>query len=368
MARRRAVVDPAMLQGLVNSSMTQEVQRGTPKTSDPAFPVFATPVNRDIIVYIPHTNVVSTENGEIMQVLPSHIHDTVQGKSFSSIRCISGLSGPQFDELGYDGTCPACEAMSDVWELYKVKLEAEAKRYGITDVQDDPNDTLGPIRKRILAERAIKDVEEYVTFTAVIIPTKAKYTPTDDAMDNLEPVFVHWRKQRYEDNITAELDKMMNPPSHPAGLFWYWKFSYDTKGKEATPRDSAKNAKYSVISDPQALAIFEPFREKAEEVAKEFTLLKAAEVVIAVQFLYKEDLQAEVDGLMSKTRQLLKMANQGGGVQPAIGTPQQQGANPLANFGTSPSQGGEVQQKPPQNLGQQNQQQQPQQGSPVSFG
>lgn len=362
MARR--VVDTKLLQGLVDGSANQEIQKGTPRTTDPNFPVFATPVNSDILVYVPMTNTVTDENGMDMKVLHSHIHDAKIGKGFTSIRCISGLSAnPAFDALGYDGTCPACEATREAWELYRLKLDAEAKRIGI-DPQNDANDVLKPAREKILGEMDIKGAEEYVTFPIVIIPTKAKFQPADDALQNLQVVFVHWRKKRYDDAIIGALDTMMVNPGHPAGMFWLWKFTYDTQGKQANARDSAKNAKYTPITDQNAMTMLDQFKPVAEEKAKEFTLLKAAEVVVATQFLYKEDMEVEVNKVMSKTRQLLELAQVGGA--PALGAPAGQpvgqlgAGNPLANFGVAqdaPQQG--APQGAPLNLGQQ---------SPVNLG
>lgn len=361
MARR--TVDPSMLQGLVQQAQHQEVQKGSPRTTDKNFPVFSTPVNTDILVYIPRTNVISTENAEEMQVLNAVIHDARIGKQFTSLRCINGLQGPGFDALGYDGTCPACEGTADVWDLYRMKLNAEAKKLGI-DPQNDVNDTLKPVRERILSEMDLKGGEEYVTFPIVIIPTKGKFQPADDALENLEVVFVHWRKSRYEKSILGALDSLMTNPGHPAGMFWLWKFSYDTKGKQPNARDSAKEAKYTPITDGEALTLFEKFRQPAEEKAAPFTLVKAAEVVVANQFLYKEDIEVEVNKILAKTRNLLELANVGGG-QPALGAGQPAGAlgvgNPLANFGT-------VDASAQPNLGEAQPNGGQPQGTPIKFG
>lgn len=364
MARRK--VDVNMLAGLVQGSATQELQKGTPRTTDPNFPVFTTPVNQDILVYIPTTNVVKDENGSNMNVLNSLIHEGKNGKQFVSLRCISGLTGNAlFEELGYDGTCPCCDATQEVWELYRHKLGNEASRLGI-DPQNDPSDTLKPIREKILGEMDLKGAEEFVTFPIVIIPTKGKFTPADDALETMQVVFVHWRKKRYNDSILGALEQLMSNPGHPAGLFWFWKFSYDTQGKQPTAMASAKNAKYSVIQDQAGLASLERFKAVAEQKAAEFTLLKAAEVVVATQFVYKDDLLTDVNKIMQKTRTLNELAGTQGG-QPAIGTGQPAGqlggANPLANFGVAQPDA-----TAPQGQLGVTPEQAPVQGNPVSFG
>jgi len=326
MARK---VDVSLISQLNAGAENQEVKKGNRKTIDPNFPVFSTPVNEDILVYIPKTNVITTENGEDMKTLDAFIHDYKQGNGYGQIRCISGLSGGVYTEvLGYDGTCPACEAMTDAWELYRRKLDAEAKKLGI-DPQNDPTDVLKSARQKILSEMDIRGAEEYVTFPVVIIPTKGKMQPTEDAINNLKVQFVTWRKKRFEDNILAALDTLMTNPGHPAGMFWIWKFSYNTEGKQANARDSAKNAKYTPIVDSNALAFLGQYVTHCEKAAENFTNDKATEVLVANQFLYKEDYDAQINKIMAKTRSLLEISEVGGVVQPQITA----GVNPLASFG-----------------------------------
>lgn len=334
MARKR--VDTSKIEGLIASTKGQEIQKGTPRTWDPAFPLFATPVNTDILVYIPRTNVHQTENGETMEVLESLVHEGKAGNSYVSLRCIHGLQGnPLFDELGYDGSCPACEATQEAWELYRHKLNTEAARIGI-DPQNDPNDTLKSTRERILSEMDMKGAEEYVTFPVVVIPMAGKMTPAPDALETMQVQFVHWRKKRYNDTLMAALDALMVNPGHPAGLFWYWKFSYDTKGKQANARDSAKSAKYNIIQDVNIAQTWKALIDKAEEKAKEFTITKAVEVVVAVNYLYKEDMLAEVNKCMVKTRQVLELAKtQAPGAVQGAALQSPAGGNALLNFGTT---------------------------------
>lgn len=331
MARK---VDASLLAGLVQGAEGQEIVKGVQKSTDPKFPVFKTPVNENILVYIPRTNVMAGENGEVMKMLETHIHDYKRGKSYGQLRCINGLSNPVFNALGYDGVCPACEGMKEVWELYNLKLGEEAKKLGV-DPQNDPSNLLEGAKKRILGEMDLSNADEYVTFPIVIIPTSGKMQPTEDALKNLKVVFVQWKKKRYNDSIVSALDTLMENPGHPAGMFWMWNFTYDTQGKQANARDSAKNAKYIPITDGKATAKLESFIKPCEEASAEFTLVKAAEVVVSNQFMYKEDLQAEVDKVLAKTRQMLDLAQAGGmGGQPQIGTAQPNvgGGNLLSGF------------------------------------
>lgn len=330
----RKTVNPAMLQGLVAQSQEQVIQKGTPRTTDPNFPVFATPVNEKILVYIPKTTVREDHNGETLDVLHSILHDYHKGNSFGTLRCIHGLQGEAFEELGYDGSCPACEAIPEEWELYNAKMEAEAKQRGIS-LDNDPNDLMKSTRQELLKGMSLKAPDEYVTFPVVIIRLQPDGSISPEAINNLEPVFVHFRKKRYNEKVLGALKALMNAPAHLGGQIMSWDFTYDTQGKPADAMNSAKNATYTVIrdgdflNDPSVQAIV----AKAEEVAQPFTLFKAAEVVTAVQFLYKEDLDAEVSAIMRPDRQMLELYKMKG--SQALEAPQQQ--NTLANFGQEQS-------------------------------
>jgi hypothetical protein len=326
MARK---VDVNLLAQLNAGAEKQEVKKGGfSRTSDPKFPVFSTPINKDILVYIPNTNVIQTENGSEMKLMNVHTHTYREGNITGMLRCISGLEGGVYTEvLGYDGTCPACEAVKDCWALYNRKIDAEAKKLGI-DPQNDTGDVLKSTRRKILDEMDMKGTEEYVTFPIVIIPTQeGKMVPTNDAMNNLQVQFVVWTKKRYEKNIIGALDSLMENPGHPGGMFWVWKFSYDTGGKQANARDSAKNAKYMPITDGGYLNLLNPAKANLDKVAAEFTNEKAAEVIISNQYMYKEDLEDKVNKIMAKTRQLLSLSE-----TEALGGPALP-ENPLAAFG-----------------------------------
>lgn len=326
MARK---VDVNLLDELNVGAEKQEVKKGGfSKTTDPKFPVFSTPVNRDVLVYIPTTNVVTTENGSDMKLLNVHTHTYREGNYTNMLRCINGLEGGAFSSaLGYDGTCPACEAVKECWELYNRKIAAEAKKLGI-DPQNDTGDVLKGARQKILGEMDMKGTEEYVTFPIVIIPTQEKsIKPTEDALKNLQVQFVVWTKKRYEKNILGALDSLLENPGHPAGMFWVWKFSYDTQGKQANARDSAKNANYMPITDEKFLNMLNPAKPALEKAAAEFTNKKATEVIVSNQFMYKEDLEEKVNKIMAKTRNLLAISDTESLGVPAAST------NPLAGFG-----------------------------------
>lgn len=337
MARK---VDMSLISELNKGAENQVVKGGNAKSIDPKFPVFATPINEDILVYIPKTNVIKTENGEELKLLHSHLHSFVNGKRFGQFRCITGLAGGPFDQLGYDGTCPACDAMGEVWDLYNKKIATEATRMGVVDPQNDPTDMLKGVKEKARKEMDLQTAEEYVTFPVVIIPQKERFVPTDDAKDTLKVQFVTWRKSRYDKNIGAAVEEGIDgdPLESPAGVFWSWKFTYDTQGKPANARDSAREAKYTVLNTAGKLAGLKKLEKVCEEAAKEFTNEKAIEVIVANQFMYKEDLEAEVGKVMAKTRGLLEASNINSVTSaPGLQAPTPANPNPMVGYGNAPS-------------------------------
>lgn len=330
---KRRTVDASKIAGLVTQAKNQEVVKGTPRTRDPKFPLMTTPVNTKVLVYIPRTNVVQDESGETMQVLQSHQHALKIGRGFSNVRCISGLTGNDlFDELGYDGTCPACDALPEVWDLYNTKQDAEIKRQGL-DKDADNKDALKAFREVALRERAVKESEEFVAFPVVIIPSTG-FKLNDNALAESKAFFVQWRKERYEKLIGKALEAIPSTPEHPGGMFFMWDFTYDTKGKQATAMDSARELTITAITDSASLETYKTVQDNAEKIAEEFTVNKAAEVIVASEFLYKEDLEKEINRAMTSTRETLALSQAGG----LAGSPQLTapvaGSNPLLAFGS----------------------------------
>lgn len=350
-------LDLGVITQITKETQQQEKPVGFSKTLDPAFPVFTTPVQQSVLVYIPRTNVVETENGEIVENLKTFVHNYKEGKAFLQARCIRGLSGGVFTEqLGYDGECPFCGATSAEWDVYNKKLEYEAKKLGV-DPANDPQEVLKPVKQKLARERAVDNDEEFVTFPVILIPMKAEtgkkrnYNVADNWEENLQPCFVTWKKKRYEDYITGAIDKLPGTVGvdHEGGTFWIWCFEYDAKGKEPNARDAAKEAKYTPIVDSASLAQYLPIVETLEARVAEFTREKAQEVLVMNQFYSKADLEQTANKLQAKAKavlQQLEAMELGGG---STAAPQGLGAG-LSGFGNPAGSTG-VEQKTPAQLG-----------------
>lgn len=302
----KKVVDPALIGACVAGAENQVISAGTPKSDDPNFPVFRTPLEKDLIVYFPKVCVQNVDGKEVYNPLYSHAHSVRKGaKQYLTYRCISGLSGGAYESLGYDGSCPFCDGIATCWELYNEKMARKAAELGI-DLNNDANDSMKPFRTDFLNEMVIKRAEEYVTFPIVIISDTGAIPQSLEAA-TLEAQYVTMRRDTFEQKIMEPLTKQAVPIPHPGGMFFKWCYTYDTKGKQANVRDAAKNAQYLPIVDMGGVTALQPFVQAAEAKAAGFTNTQAAAVVIMNQFYEKADLEKEADLILADTNRTLSV-------------------------------------------------------------
>lgn len=329
--------DASKLGQMIAASQGQKVIKGVQKTKDPDFPVFGTPVDKDILIYIPRTNITSDENGETMGVLHSVIHDYKEGRQFGSLRCIKGLDNEVFSELGYDGECPLCKALNECWALYNQYVDLKAKQLNLKKnadgTYDDPEELLKPYKEQYRKEMAINQPTEYVTFPIVVIPkAPAAAKPAEGWEKEAKAYWLHWRRERYEEKILKQLDSLDENPGHPAGLIWLAKYTYDTKGAKADPMLAAKNATYSICQNQSK---FEDVMRKGEELAREFTIQKAVETVIAVDFKSVNEIERKLSSIMKDTRNKLAILSGGGADSTANKAIENDAEKALEQFGVT---------------------------------
>lgn len=276
-------------------------------STDTNFPLFRTPVGENLLVYIPKLNVIDNGDGtETNVLLHSATHKYNTGKQFGDITCITGfpMDNPVAEILGYVGhTCPACDAISECWDLVNAKTEALGRQMGI-DPANDREERLKPSRQKFMQEMAIQRSAEYVTFPIVVLPAKNN-RPTEDAMEKMQGYFVTMTKQRYEEKVCAGLDALYENPGHIAGRWMTWKFIYDTKGAQPNARDAAKNAQFLIIDNSAAINALQPYVEKAEEIGAKFTNEKALEVLTALEPQSYDEILAATNRVMKETRNTL---------------------------------------------------------------
>lgn len=341
MATKRPIPQD-VLQVALAQAQEQKASTGFSPTLDSNFPVMKPFLNQQIVVYVPNTNTVTVDGKETMQFVNSVRHQVNRGNFTEYVRCIHGL---ELEALGWDGECPLCKATEESWELYNIKLDAEAARQGLASAKDDPNEVLKTFKTQIGKERAVNKREAYLSYPLVVVPVGADKLPIQGGVPE---VFIHdVRKGRYDDLMDKALKQLLKKPEHPNGLFLIFDYTYDTKGQQPNPRDAGKNLTVTVISSEDHLQHLKPLIPQLEEAAKEFTIEKINSVLVANQFMYKDEVEEIANKVMSPTRLQLAALREGqnqmlnGGGQPALGVPQANG-NSLVAYGQPVQQNQQV--------------------------
>lgn len=365
MAQKREI--PAdVLQQAYAQTQQQVAKGGYSPTKDPKFPVLPTFLQTRKIIYFPRTNVEVIDGEEILVTTKSVRHSINKGNFTQMVRCIHGL---KVEQLGWNGECPLCQAAGHSWDLYNLKLDKAAADLGLSSRTEDPNNLLKPYKESANKDREVDTKQGFVTTPVVVVPVKPDLTP--DPEQAPEVYFLDWRESRWDENIIKLLSALRNAPKSPAGMFFTFDYNYDTKGQQPNPRDAARKMKISIIQDPDHLAMFKPYIEQYEESAKEFTVAKANEVIIANEIMFYDEVEKIAEEGSRKTLKLLEMMRQQQGLegqgQPQLGMnpqfAQQQGGNALLSFGQPVQNVGLEQGQPP--VGQPMGQPMPQMGQPV---
>lgn len=320
---------------MISSAGEQEVSSGSSKVWNSDFPLFPTPINRKVLVYIPKD--FETNKVECL------IHDTHKGKAFGQARCINGLSAG-FEAFGYTGECPYCQVTADAWDLYNLKLDQKAAELNI-DRQNDTDNLLKGTKENLLREMAVKNADKYICFPIVVLPCTdaGELNPNDP--NGVKAYYVLWRKGRFDEKFSSDV---LDGRDTIAGTFQRWSFTYDTKGQQPTAMLSAKALTVKIIEKDNQLATLNPYIEACEKVAAPFTALQAVDNVKALNFYSYEDTQKEAEACIKATRAILaasqsltggeNVAIAGSAPAPALGTTADP-ANVIANFGQGVAMG-----------------------------
>ena len=314
---------------MINAAGEQEAASGSAKVWNSEFPLFPTPINRKVLVYIPK----DFEERKVECL----IHDIRKGKAYGQARCINGLQAG-FEAFNYTGECPYCQVTADAWDLYNLKLDQKAAELGI-DRQNDTDNLLKGAKENQLKEMAVKNSDKYIAFPIVVLPCSdaGELLPNDP--NGVKAYYVLWRKSRFDEKFSADT---LDGRESPAGTFERWSFTYDTKGQQPTAMLSAKALTVKILEKPSQLEQLNPFIPACEKVVEPFTALEAVDNIKALNFYTYEDVQKDADACIKSTRAILAAAQslQGEGTPaiagsvaaPALGTTQD-ATSVIANFG-----------------------------------
>lgn len=295
---------------------TQEISKAAPTSRDPInYPVFKVPVNRKVLIYVPNHIVQDKDGQDELRMDKPYIHTINYKNRWEYFRCCSGIVD---ENLGFDGTCPLCEASADPWKLANYQIEDKCKTQGL-DPEDKENETVKNIRSAAYSARVLNDAEQYYTFPIVVFDTvnddgKTLVMTEDGKSVVFKVMWYSIRKGAYEEKWESTLENMEDEPTHPGGMFFILDYTYTPKRGEPNVRDSARNLK--VFS--KTMKNSEGLRKQLDKLTEGWTPAKAQEMVIKNNLYAYDDLESVADEVLEPTRNLIALYESRGNVTPQV--------------------------------------------------
>lgn len=331
------------INNIMNASAGQTGSTKQPLTYDPNFPVFEIPVDKKALVYIPNHTMTMPDGSTTLRMDKFAAHDVRGRNTYGRIRCTSGIVS---EELGLDGSCPFCDAMAEVWELYNKQYAEIAKKKGINLEDAGAKDALKTERQDLLSKKAVDNGVVWLTFPIVVIDCEEKdgepsTTPKRDAEGKISGK-VYWysiKETTYEDKWGKALENFedsmeMSCPT-PAGLWAVLNYKVP-KNQEANKMNSAKALN---VSFKQMGETYNAWAEYFDRLTDEWTPAKAMETVVANVLRDGQEQKEACDEIMKGVRDTLAIYELAGGGAPTGSAPAIGGTNSaseaLASFGAS---------------------------------
>ena len=333
-------------QAITEASSHQTGKTVKVRTYDPDYPVFDIPVNQKILVYIPNHTVQLPDGSVDLRKDKFAAHPVIDGRSFGDIRCCAGINSP---ELGWDGSCPLCDAIATNWELYNFEYEGVAKSKGVDPKAPEAQDLLKQDRIDLIKKMAVKQAEVWYTFPIVVIDCEEKdgqltVNPKLDAEGKVHgtPMWYTIRERTFEDKWVAGYDSIDidgETPTNPAGLWAILNFTYQPKSGAPTKMDSARALK---VSFKRMADSYNEWAKYFDNMTAEWTPEKAQEVVVIDAIRSMDEMQEVTDSIMKPINERIAMYKLSSGASASTGgTPALGNADDvLSSFGATEVSGG----------------------------
>lgn len=285
----------------------------TPLTVDESkYPLFDIPVNEKRVIYVPNFNdFVYDESLEMdvprLKMDRGAFHTIRHRGSYTKYRCIGEITEIE----GFDGTCPICEAGSDVWDLYNIEYLDIATKKGLDPNKEEDKEALAEDRKKLLKEMVTNGKNVEYTFPIVVIEVaNGTLNPVIDPATKMPKGRVEWYTIKEDTYITSwkkALDAFPAEDQSPGGKWFILDYTYQPKNGKATKMQSANNLAvvHKVMGEK-----FKVVAEYYDELAKDWTPELARETIFANMIYDKDGLTPIVDEAMSLTRDKLAIRNQ----------------------------------------------------------
>lgn len=333
----------AEAQAAITSASAQQTGKAVrQKSYDPDYPVFDVPVNQKVLVYIPNHTVMSPDGQVQLRMDKFAAHPVIDGRSYGDIRCASGIVS---EELGLDGSCPLCDAMSEIWELYNFEYNDIARGKGIDPNSPEAQELLKQDRIDLAHDMKVKQAEVWYTFPIVVIECEEKdgqmtVNPKKNAEGQItgKPMWYSIRERTFLDKWVAGYDSIDtdgDTPTSPAGLWAILNFTYQPKSGKPDKMGSARALKVTFKTMNESYAQWATHFDKITE---GWTPEKAQEVVVLDAVRDMNELVEACDSIMKPVKEKITMHKLGQTTAsaPAAGAlPQTNADAALANFGAT---------------------------------
>ena len=301
--------ESASLQATFQNQSTVIVR---PKSYDDKFPAFETPVNQKLLVYIPNHRVQDANGMDSLVCDRYAAHPYTKGREYGYIRCSNGVVSPS---IGLDGTCPLCDASSDIWKLYNYQYEQIAKQKGIDKDSAEAKEGLKSERSNLLNSRAIKEASIFYTFPIVVIACEEKdgqltVIPKKNEKGEISGK-TYWytcSEKAWHDSWMSGLDNAPGSENGEltcfAGQWAILDYTYQSTSGEYNKRDSARNlkVKYKKMSDD-----YKAWETYFDNMTAEWTPMKAWETLVNNAIRSMDEMKEVADELITPVRQQIGM-------------------------------------------------------------
>lgn len=326
---------------ITQASSHQTGSMVSPKTYDPNYPLFDIPVNGKVLIYIPNHQVQDADGSMSLRRDKFASHQAIIGKAYQQIRCTGEIVN---EELGYDGSCPACNAMAEAWKLYSYQWKAFCAAKGLDPESDEVKETYKNDRKELMNKMAIQRPVIYYTFPIVVIECEeGKTIPKKDANGGLigHPMFYTVAESTYTDKWLTAFDAVDEggEDQNPGGRWAILNYTYTPKSGQHNKRDSARNLKVSFKTMDSA---YDAWAKQFDDMTKDWTPEKAQDVLVQNSIRDMDEMNEAVAEIMKTTREQIATYESASQISGVAGIPQMPGQvatsaeQTLENFGATP--------------------------------
>lgn len=331
------------MQNILTASAEQTGSTKQPKSYDPNFPAWEVPVNTKVLIYVPNHTMTLPDGTPTLRMDKFAAHDCRGRNTYAKVRCTAGIVD---EELGLDGSCPFCDAIAEVWELYNKEYADAAAVRGIDLNDAGASDMLKTERDELRKHRAVDQGRVNYTFPIVVIEceTKNGEATTQPKYDEAGRLIAktYWysiAESTYEEKWVKSLEAATlddgSTPTNPAGLWFILNYKV-AKNVEANKMNSAKALQ--VVPKPMG-ENYKNVAEYFDKMTEEWTPAKAMETLVANALRDGTEQKEACDEIMKPTRDKLAMRELQAGSVPAQGQlPVNGDANAvLGAFGAAPA-------------------------------